>query len=136
MVARPSGMGCPDWPTCWGCLIHPPSAEQIDTSKLDIGKYRRRAARHGIDPETITEESVINEFNSLMKLLTIALLSLLVCSAWVTPAKARRRHQRVDTIAGHTALSKSDTMEIEIAQGEALPVDDSNTVDAAEARIL
>ena len=58
-----SGLGCPDWPTCWGCLIPPTSADQIDVDKLDLEKFKKHAARKGIDPDTITRETVLDSFD-------------------------------------------------------------------------
>ena len=58
-----AGMGCPDWPTCWGCLIPPTSVEQVDFEKLPIERFRSKAERMGRDPATITEETLRAEFN-------------------------------------------------------------------------
>ncbi len=61
--ASGSGLGCPDWPTCWGKLIPPTSAEQIDFDKIDLEKFQRKAARYGRDPDSMTLESLRGEFN-------------------------------------------------------------------------
>jgi len=58
-----SGLGCPDWPTCWGCLIPPTSADQIDVEKLDLEKFKRHAVRKGINPDTITRETILESFD-------------------------------------------------------------------------
>lgn len=58
-----AGMGCPDWPTCWGCLVPPTSVEQVDFENLPIERFRSKAERMGRDPAAITEESLRAEFN-------------------------------------------------------------------------
>jgi heme a synthase len=58
-----AGMGCPDWPRCWGRWVPPTSIGDVDFSKLDIEKFQRKAQRMGRDPESISEEILRQEFN-------------------------------------------------------------------------
>lgn len=60
-----SGLGCPDWPTCWGELIPPTSVEEVDFEKLEerLPRYKRNAERFGRDPDSITIESLKEEYD-------------------------------------------------------------------------
>jgi len=59
-----SGLGCPDWPKCWGCLVPPTSVEDVDFEKIDLDRFKKKAERYGRDPDTITRESLRGEFNA------------------------------------------------------------------------
>lgn len=61
--ATGSGLGCPDWPTCWGSLVPPTRVEAVDFEKINLERFQRKAERHGRDPATITRESLKEEFN-------------------------------------------------------------------------
>ena len=63
--ATGSGLGCPDWPTCWGKLVPPTRADQVDFEKINLEKFRRKAERFGRDPAEVTRESLRAEFNPI-----------------------------------------------------------------------
>lgn len=102
-------MGCPDWPTCWGSLIPPMSADQIDPDKLDIEKYRLKARQFNIDPETITTESIIANYNPVhtwteyLNRLTSLPLGLLTLATFIMSFKQRKERPSV-WIAATVAL--------------------------------
>jgi cytochrome c oxidase assembly protein subunit 15 len=58
-----AGLGCPDWPRCWGKMVPPSSVDEVDFEKLPMEKFRRAAEKHGLDPATVTVESLQQEFN-------------------------------------------------------------------------
>lgn len=97
--ASGSGLGCPDWPFCYGCWVPPTSAAEIDFTRLDLEKFRRKAAQHGRDPATITEESLRAEFDPMstwveyfnrLSSLPVGVTSLLVLVASLGQWKQRR----------------------------------------------
>jgi len=61
--ATGAGLGCPDWPTCWGQLIPPWKVEQVDLEKIDYERFERKAERLGRDPSTVTREHILESFN-------------------------------------------------------------------------
>lgn len=63
--ATGSGLGCPDWPKCWACLIPPFSVDQVDFDKINIEKFKKKAERAGRNPDEITRETLKDEFNPM-----------------------------------------------------------------------
>lgn len=58
-----AGLGCPDWPFCWGCVIPPWKVEQVDLERIDFERFRLKAERLGRDPDTVTPEHILESFN-------------------------------------------------------------------------
>ena len=95
-----SGMGCPDWPRCYGRLIPPTDVSQIDFSRLDIEKYRVAWQRRGHDPIEVTAETLRRDFSvratwiefsnrCLGALSGIAALGTLVCALLSRPRNVK-----------------------------------------------
>lgn len=61
--ATGAGLGCPDWPTCWGQLIPPWKVEQVDLDKINYERFEKKAERLGRDPETVSPEFILESFN-------------------------------------------------------------------------
>jgi heme a synthase len=34
-----AGLGCPDWPRCWGCWLPPAGPEEIDSNLYDVSQF-------------------------------------------------------------------------------------------------
>ena len=108
-----SGLGCPDWPFCWGCVIPPTSVDQIDVEKIDISKYKRRAIRRGIDPDTITKDTVLASFNPVQTWIEFInrLTSLpLVLSTLVLAISSFRSQRNRGWVIGLSCFSFIDVM--------------------------
>ncbi len=64
-----SGLGCPDWPTCWGKIIPPTNVAEVDLEVLRdpkrMARFRRSAERWGRDPDEVTPENLLKEFDAV-----------------------------------------------------------------------
>ncbi|MEN3940396.1 COX15/CtaA family protein [Prosthecobacter sp. SYSU 5D2] len=106
--ATGSGLGCPDWPFCYGCLVPPTNAADIDFDKIDLEKFRTKAARFGRDPASITPETLRAEFDPVatwieyinrLTSLPVGLAMLLLFFASFGQIRLRRKRVFVASVA-------------------------------------
>ena len=61
--ATGAGLGCPDWPKCWGQLVPPWKVEQVDLDQINYQRFEKKAKQLGRDPESVTPERILQSFN-------------------------------------------------------------------------
>lgn len=108
--ATGAGLGCPDWPTCWGRLIPPVSVDQVDFERINLERFRKKAERFGIDPESITEATLREQFNPVhvwteyINRLTSLPLGFLALATAIAGFRQARRGRRLVFLGGLAAL--------------------------------
>ena len=80
-----SGMGCPDWPTCYGLIIPPTSVNQLPVN------YQQLYANEGIDAEAF---DVLKTWIEYINRLLGALLGLFVLIQTGLSIRYRKSHPK------------------------------------------
>jgi cytochrome c oxidase assembly protein subunit 15 len=78
-----AGLGCPDWPRCWGCWLPPSSVDQIDPTYL---------AERGISIEDFNPTKMWIEYINRLVGVTIGLL---VLTTFFRSLPYRQAHPRI-----------------------------------------
>ncbi|HSH83994.1 MAG TPA: COX15/CtaA family protein [Guyparkeria sp.] len=89
--ATGAGMGCPDWPTCFGQIIPPLSEAELPPD------YQERYARYGYDEMTFDPVRTWTEY---LNRLTGALIGFLSLMTLVLAVLARRADRWLPVLAG------------------------------------
>lgn len=58
-----AGMGCPDWPKCWGKYIPPTEKEQIDVTQLNQERFKKKWEKYR-SGEPFPGDAIVDEFNA------------------------------------------------------------------------
>lgn len=108
--ATGAGLGCPDWPRCWGAMIPPWKVEQVNLERLDWDKFKKKAERLGRDPDEVTPETILQNFNPVhtwtefvnrLLSLPVGLFSLgAVVFSFLLPRSRDRGQLRLLAVAG------------------------------------